>query len=625
MKYLKVENPNDFYYIDVEGDGLEPTRLWCVVIKCKGTQQVWKFNNEDGRLYHEIWKFFSDRPNATWCGHNGVSFDGPVLAHFCGTDFRISNWVDTLVLSYLYNPSLIGGHSLAAYGEKLGFQKVVHDDWTKYSPEMLHRCEVDVELLEKVHDALLERMNRIGFSEFSCYIEHHIREVIDRQEQNGFYFHKDKAVDLLQVLSKRLAELDTPIRDLFPPELVLLKEYKRKFKKDGSFTKDYQSHLDNPDLLIKDLDDGYSTHIWEEFNIASSQQRLERLLRLGYVPTAKTKKGNPKIDEDSLLEYAKENDEPAIRCMAEWLVTKGRMTMIGGNPETDSPGWMGFLDEKTSRVHGHVLTCGAQSRRFRHFNPNLGNVPSPQNGAAYGEECRSLWGVTPGLDRALVGYDATGLETKVLLHFLNSLKANKLLLEGDVHTMNQIDLQSALDDLLRPGWGKVVRGGGGAKTAMYAVIFGCYPPRLESILRSPKGSGQTALDVIYKNVPGLEKAMEDARDEWDGRKGLIKCLDGGFVRCPNRSAALNYRVQPNGSILMKLVAIRLDQKLKERGLWHQKVVDVHDEGQHEADQKDADQIGQTATETITECGEELNFRIKMSGAYKVGQTWAETH
>lgn len=301
------------------------------------------------------------------------------------------------------------------------------------------------------------------------------------------------------------------------------------------------------------------------------------------------------------------------------------MTMIGGNPETGAPGWLGFLDPETSRIHGHVLTCGAQSRRFRHFDPNMGNVPSPQNGAAYGEECRSLWGVTPGLDRVLVGYDAKGVEAHVLCHFLNSLKANKLLLEGDVHTTNQIAIQSALDDFLGQGWGRVVRGGGGAKTALYAALYGAFPPRLGSIFKLDKRAGEVVQKVLYANVPGLQSAMEDARDEWDQRKGLIRCLDGGFVRCPQRSAALNYRVQPNAGVLMKLVAIRLDQKLKELGLWHMKVVDVHDEGQHEANKKDGVQLGETATNTIREAGEELNFRVEMSGNYKIGQTWAETH
>src|SRR4029077_11848014 len=147
--------------------------------------------------------------------------------------------------------------------------------------------------------------------------------------------------------------------------------------------------------------------------------------------------------------------------LAEWLVVSGREKLIGGNPETGAKGWLGWYNPETGRIYGHVLTCGATSRRFRHFDPNLANVPSPQNGAAYGEECRACWGVTPGLDRALVGFDIKGMETAILLDRIARgaprafQEAVQLLLYGDVHQGNADALTASL------GF-PVARGGGGA-------------------------------------------------------------------------------------------------------------------------------------------------------------------
>lgn len=623
--YLKVEKPNDFYYLDLETDGLQPSCIFCCVVLNKGTRQVWRFIHDgSASLYHELRKFFEDRRDAQFCAHNGIPFDFPVLAHLAGCDIPLSHQVDTLVLSYLYSPKLPGGHGLEEYGERLDYPKVPHSDWSKYSPEMLHRCEQDVYLLEKVHDALLKRMNNIGFSELSCSIEHNIRHIIDKQEHNGYYFFQDRAKNLLSVLEQRRSDLAESVQRLFPPKLEKMGEYSKRTRKDGSNTALYEKAIQSG-LIVRDTELGFETYGYESFNIGSSKQRLERLLELGYEPTTRTKKGNPKIDEDALLEYAKTADRPEILAMAEWLVVSGRITMIRGNPETGSKGWMGFLNPETSRIHGKALTCGAQSRRFTHYKPNMANVPSPQNGAAWGHEMRACWGVPPGLGRKLVGYDAKGLETHVMCHFLNDPAANKLLLEGDVHTSNMIALQSALDDLLGQGWGTVVRGGGGAKTAMYAVIFGCYPPRLENILHSPKGSGKTALRVIYDTVPGLEKGIEKAKDEWRRNRGFIKCLDGGYVRCPTETAAFNYKIQPNGSILMKLTSIMLDKRLQEEGLWHMKTADIHDEGQHETNEKDAERLGDIAVECITNAGQELNFRVKMTGTKHIGDDWSQTH
>lgn len=492
---------------------------------------------------------------------------------------------------------------------------------------MLERCETDVQLLELVHNELLKRLNRVGFSELSVEIEHKIRVIIDKQEQNGFWFNKVRADDLLRVLTKRESDLAEPIQRLFPPERKTLGRNLKRFRKDGSYTAQYQKNVQSGNYIIKDNDDGtYDTYRDEPFNPASPKQRLERLLRLGYVPTARTAKGNPKVDEDALEEYAKENSDPAIRALAEFLVVTGRRKMIAGNPDTGSKGWLGFYNPDTSRIYGKVLTCGAMSRRMAHMEPNMGNIPSPQNGAQYGAECRSCWGVTPGLDRVLVGYDATGLEAHVMCHFLASKAADRLLLEGDVHTSNQKALQSALDDFLGQGWGTVVRGGGGAKTALYAALYGAYPRRLGSILKQGPAVGEIMKKVLYSNVPNLGREIRKAEEEWSQTtEGFLRTLDGGFVRAPSAGSAFNYKIQPNGAVMMKLTAILLDKKLEELGLWHMKVVDVHDEGQHETDKKSGEELGKLAVEAITEAGETLNFRVKMEGQYKIGQHWGETH
>ena len=60
----------------------------------------------------------------------------------------------TMILSQLMFPERPGGHSLASWGERLGFAKVEHEDWSQYSEDMLHRCQVDVSLTKMVYEAL---------------------------------------------------------------------------------------------------------------------------------------------------------------------------------------------------------------------------------------------------------------------------------------------------------------------------------------------------------------------------------------------------------------------------------------------------------------------------------------
>lgn len=611
MNYLKIEDPNNFFYVDIETNGLKPSLIWCAVIKNKGTKQVWKFiNDNSANIYHELRKFFETKTNATYCAHYGLSFDFPHLEFFTGHSFTHDHLVDTVVLSYLYNPALEGGHSLEAYGDKLKFPKVEHTDWTKFSPEMLHRCEVDVDLLELVHDALLKRMTNIGFSELSCEIEHKIRVIIDQQQKNGFWFDKDRGISFLADLRKRESDLAKPIQELFPPTLETLGHYTRRYRKDGSNSASYENHLKHNFIIKSYDDDSYDTLQYKPFNIGSPKQRLERLLGLGYKPTAKTPKGNPKIDEESLLAYAKLCGRPEITAMADWLVHNGRGNMV----ET----WLGYVHED-SRIHGKIISCGATTRRMTHNSPNTANIPSASK-ALYGHECRALWGVQPGLGLKLVGYDAAGLETVGLCHYLGNLEATKVLLQpkpNDIHTMNSRVLSELLQRPVDREWG--------AKTSWYAWLYGAYPPKLGSIVKGSASDGDLIIKTFFKNVPGLERLINDVQSEWSQRSGLLRTIDGGFVRCPGRNAALNYKIQSLGAIVMKMASIVLEKEAFKIGLNFKLVGSIHDEGQLECKETDSIELGKLAVASITQAAEVLGFRERLLGDYKIGDTWADTH
>ena len=599
------------YILDTETDGLDATKIWCGVILNKGTRQVWRFINDGSNsIYSELRKFFSERPHGIFIGHNIVSFDGPVLARLCHFDWPYDRTVDSLVLSYLYNPALAGGHSLEAYGQRLGFPKVLHEDWSKYTPEMLHRCEVDVELTEKVYDELCARMRKIGYSELSAEIEHKIRKIVDEQQHNGFYFNVSGAKDLLQYLRGRESDLATPIQKLFPATLEEMGTYTRRKRKDGSDYSSYERHVKEYDKVIDNADGTYSCFDFVDFNIGSPQQRLERLQRLGYQPTAKTKKGNPRIDEDSLLEYAKLSGLPEIGLMAEWLVCNGRANMV----QT----WLNNVGSD-SRIHGKVLTCAATTRRMIHNHPNTGNIPHPKK-AKYGKEVRELWGVEPDKGLVEVGIDASSLETAGLLHYLNNPKATEVLLQekpNDIHTSNSRKLTKRLKRDIDREWG--------AKTSWYAWIYGAYPKKLGEIVKGPPSDGDIVIATFFDAVPGLKRLMDSIQKEWLTNKGRLQTIDGGHVLCPSMNAALNYKIQSLGAIVMKLAAIILDSRIKELGLRARLLGSIHDEWQFEVPEQEAETLGKVAVESISHAAEQLGFNVHLSGEYKIGKNWSECH
>lgn len=608
-------DPKKYWILDSEADSLTPTRFWCAVVKNLGSQEIIEFDPEgmiDGRFKNFIESNLRD--GCVFVCHNGISYDSYHLNRLLNINIPIDSQVDSLVLSFLYHPYLPGGHSLAAYGERFKSPKLGHEDWSHFSPEMMDRCRQDVLINEMTYKGLCDRMLKIGFSEKSCEIEHRIRYVIDKQERRGFYFDKDGARALTDSLCTRIDRLGTDIHRLFPPTLEEVRSYKYRVRSDGTPFASFERHrADYAAVRFNEDHSEYSVYDYQPFDIASPKQRVEKLLSLGWEPTEFTPRtdkgggGNPKINEDALKRFADESNIPEILAIADWVVSSARKSMIEG--------WIKCCKED-NRIHGTLFTCGAASRRMRHVNPNTTTIPSEANGAWLGAECRGLWTATPG--RVLVGYDASSLEMRGFGHYIGGGKAAEVYIHGKPHQINSEALTRAL------GF-EVVYGGGGAKTLFYAFLYGAGDPKLGRILGKGRDVGAQIRSVLLNSTPGLKRATQEIREEFDADGGLLRCIDGGYVRCPSPHSALNFKIQSAGGITMKLASILLDKEIEKNGWDTWKVLDAHDEAQQDTVSNQAEEVGKAGVQAIKDAGEELGWVVPLDGEYKIGQNWHETH
>ena len=634
MIYLNNKT-HDKWACDIEANGLitengtkYPSIIWCIVclnIETKEEIIFSDYTSEGPRL--SDFNDWLNHTRPTLVMHNGLSYDLPVLGKLLDVKLTWEDIVDSMILSMLYDPKLpapeglgpLERHSLKAWGIRLRQYKQFHDEWDKFSPEMLERCRSDTQITRSVYLALSDRMSKRGFSEKSCWIEHGAHVVIDEQMNNGIYFDILKAKELLECLRGEQESLSEKIRKTFKPELVKLKDYKYRERADGkpyaSFLR-HQSWVDStPGSQLRWNSDQsqYSLWIEEEFNIASPPQRLKRLLELGFIPQKKTKKGNPTVDEESLLEFAKECNIEEVREIAEWLVVFGR-----GNAVEN---WLNLCNHETSRLHGRIWSCGASNRRMTHTKPNTANIPKVKT--KYGKECRSLFRAPSG--RLLVGIDAKSLQMRIFGHYLGDLETAKLYIEGDPHRVNS-EIVSA-----NP-WGYKCERDTGAKNGFYAFIFGAQDKKLgftfdTSIVDPNKATayGKWGRTALMKNTPGLERLVKEVQGEFNNNNGFIQTIDGGYVRCHSEHAAVNYKIASGEACLMKLVDIRTRERFKREGLDYLKVLDVHDEDQYECDPVLADYIGEIGCEEIRLAGEELGFIVPMAGSFSKGASWADTH
>lgn len=89
-------------------------------------------------------------------GHNIIKHDIPLFKKlYPGWEHKLV--LDTLVLSALLYPDRVGGHSIEAWGRRMGGeQKVAHEDWSVLTEDMILRCESDTRLNVRVLWRLLK-------------------------------------------------------------------------------------------------------------------------------------------------------------------------------------------------------------------------------------------------------------------------------------------------------------------------------------------------------------------------------------------------------------------------------------------------------------------------------------
>ena len=266
---------------------------------------------------------------------------------------------------------------------------------------------------------------------------------------------------------------------------------------------------------------------------------------------------------------------------------------------------------KDGRVHGRVITNGAVTGRMTHQSPNMAQIPNA--GSVYGPECRECWAVEEG--NVLVGCDASGLELRMLAHYMKDAEYIKTVVEGsskdgtDVHTKNQKAAGLQTRDQ--------------AKTFIYAFLYGAGPSKIGSIVGGSAKDGERLTSSFLNATPAL-KVLRDRVSKYAG-KGFVPGLDGRKIWVRSEHAALNSLLQGAGAIVMKKALCIFYDKIK-KNKWPVKLVaNVHDEFQFECPSTIAETAGKAARQSIVEAGEHFKLRCPLDGEYKIGRNWRETH
>jgi DNA polymerase I-like protein with 3'-5' exonuclease and polymerase domains len=588
---------------DIETDGLVPDLTVChsLVLLDMDTEEVLSCADQEG--YTSIADGMTYLENAELlAGHNIQGFDFPALEKLFGFVYE-GEIHDTLLMSRLvwsdlknndfnyikknldFPRNLIGSHSLKAWGLRLGNNKIEYNGgWAEWSEEMQTYCVQDTRANLTFYKFIMSK----NPSPQSIKLEHDFAHVIRKQERQGFNFDVPAANKLLQKLQMRQAELETTLQEVFKPWDIKTPFVPKVNNKTRGYVKGELTYK------VKTI----------VFNPASRDHIADRLQVLrGWKPEKFTAQGKPQVDESVLKEL--DYDEAVV--LNEYLLINKRI----GQLATGANGWL--KRQVNGKIHGQVNTNGASTGRCTHNRPNIAQCPSVS--APYGTDCRALFHAPSGYK--LVGADLSGLELRVLAHFMAKFDDGAygdVVINGDVHTLN---MKSA---------GLSSRNQ--SKVFAYAFIYGAGSAKIGSIVGGSEKDGKRLIDKFMKATPAL-KLLKDAVTRSAKTKGHLVGLDKRILPVRSTHSCLNTLLQGAGSLIAKQATVILYENLTSNGYtwgkdWAQ-VAHVHDEVQLIAREEIADYVGKQAVKSFQQAGEHFKFRVPITGEYKVGNNWADTH
>lgn len=725
-------------YIDIEGNGLLPTvtRLWCIVAKDVDTGELFKFYptkstacqtcsskgqivRKDGGVFrcdicegsgeisgdHNEWQDqFKDflKECSHFIGHNLIGYDLPAITKVLGTpEIPLKNVSDTLVWSKLFRPvsptagrfgvgssdpskpdyidNRVGGHSLGAWGLRLGFPKTNYDDWSKFTTSMLNYCVNDVEVGVKMWEYLdRERLGLVDplflsgeisapvpIGDLSIRLEQSVAACLRQQELNGFKLDKQATEKLRDDTEALLDKMNTE-KDLhFPPFRKLVGTWKPKFKKDGNLNKVSERILVTRDLVplgnaativtpsgeaVHDLYDMYES---VEFNPRSSQQKVRVLKDRGWVPKHFTPKGAPSTKKQHLAAAVNElvADYPEIGFLKDYSI-------VAFNNDKAKK-WLEIC-QGNGRVHGRINHLGCSTHRCTHSDDNLANVAGVKYGpkgilkgleGEFGFDCRSCWTVEEG--NVLVGADASGIQLRALAHYIDDKNYIEQICDGDIHVVNQ--KAAGIHD--RPT----------AKTFIYAWLLGSgdeqigricgvKPEEIDDLMSygrtetkygknlilyyiekirkedRPATKGLVLLHLkghrtkaqFLDRIPALKK-FRTVTVPASAKRGWVEGLDGRKIWVPSEHLTMGAYLQGFEAVIMKAAICFYQQELTKKKIPFKQVVFVHDEVQIETKPEFANEVGQSVVDGIRKAGNLFKSKCPLDGEYKIGNSWAETH
>lgn len=484
------------YCYDIESNGFyfQADKIWVIWLKDlndpKKKLELRPFQDENARQKFIEWHNQYDNPAVV--AHFGLGFDQFMIMRYLGIDFQVGpdkclgkpcRFIDTVYLSQCLEPDL-NGHSLEAWGKRLGFEKTDYhsvakelgiipkdakkgDEFMIWHPKMGEYCERDVDVNIKTFWNLWQKFNsRYDFGET---LPSHYRMgqkqwyLMTCQELTGFKFDKEKAIELKKYIEEEMEKIRVEVEPKLPERGMKKGEQKeytmpaKPYKKDGSFSATMLKFIDKHNAEVVDqnhikvfgkVEEIQSKKILDlkvPMTIGNQDDMKKWFMDIGWEPTLWNyqKDSNGKVirdDKGELIPTSPKMQETGKLCpnlenmqgeivekVVKWLSMRNRLSVVSTwleNPRLDMDGRLSARRTAITPTH-------------RQKHSEIVNLPKASDKVLLGKEIRSLFIAEEGFK--IAAGDASQLEGRSDAHYTYDYDKGeraKELLDGDEHSKN---------------------------------------------------------------------------------------------------------------------------------------------------------------------------------------------
>lgn len=614
---------------DVEADGINPTKIWCL------TAAVWtngKWVKKTTTDYEVMREFF--RTTDVAIGHNITRWDIPHLERLLGIKVE-TKIVDTLGLSWYLYPNRIN-HGLEYWGEFFGVPKPKIDDWENLTiEEYIHRCEEDVSincnLFDKIWKDLMnlyeedksEVWRLMDYIQFKMYTAR-------QAEKSKWKLDVEKCMEGLARLELEKEDKVETLKLAMPviPVYSTVTRPSKLFKSDGSLSVRGEKWKELCEEIGESLDRTEPiTYItsYKKPNPNSVSQLKDWLEELGWIPetfnfvregreTRKVPQIRKEIKGEKVLCNSVKklyDKEPALEALEGISVLTHRIGILKGFlKNVDDDGYI------MAQVSGLTNTL-----RFKH--KTIVNLPSV--GKPYGELIRGCLIAPDGYE--LVGSDMSSLEDRTKQHFMWEFDPEY------VKEMQTDDFDPHLDLAVMAGFltaeqAQAHKDGtekfgmerSKAKTANYACVYGAAGSTVARGANIPVEEGNRLVEVYWERNWAVKKVAEVQR--------VKNCLGGKWLFNPiskfwyslrsdkDRFSTLN---QGSGVYCFDMWIQNFMKKREQlTGQMHDEVILTIKKGKRDLAEK-------LLRDAINETNEQLKLNRDLDIDVQFGDSYAEIH